>query len=466
MRPRLYLSRWLPLTLAATIALWLAVTNTNTRTGPALAAEDLGTWSYALAKLPVPTGEVAVVELDGLIYAMGGVTANGRTTNVWRYDPANDAAGWVKRASFDPPGLDHTMAAAYGGKIYLFGGLTSWPFSSVDTVFEYDPAKDSWTRKAPMPTINGAVGLGSGGIAVLGDKIYIAGGANRSGRSAREALATLLAYSPATDSWDTSLPSMPTRRDHLVLLALNGKLHAIGGRDIDIDKVTNAHEIYDPATRNWKSSKRPADNIAPLPVARAGLGGGVLNGRIVVFGGEINGSSSPKWGVFPDTEEYNPQTNTWLRLNGMPRLPEQPGGAGGRHGTNGAVVENVLYVPAGSIKQGNAFTGVTAAFSRTLTLSPTATTTSSATTTASTTTTASATTTSPATTTASTTTTSPATTTTTETSTATPSETPQATGTTPTTTSTATGSPTAVPTTPTPGTAPGQAQAWIPLLIK
>jgi N-acetylneuraminic acid mutarotase len=310
------------------------------------AAEDLGTWSYALPKLPVATGEVATVALGDTVYAIGGVTSKGRTNAVWRYRPADNAAGWTAARSYPGPALDHIMATAYQGKIYIFGGLRNWPNDAVNTAYVYDPATNNWTPRASLPLT-----LGSAGIAVIGDTIYIAGGATKGQQNAQS---LLLAYKPATNSWlpTDALAPLPTRRDHLVMIALDGKLHAIGGRNIQIAATTGAHEIYNPANNTWAVA-------APLEVPRGGLGGGVLNGRVVVYGGEGNG---PPGGVFPDTDEYNSATNSWRTLSAMPKLPSQTGA--GRHGANAAVIANVLYVPGGSIRIGNAFTDTTASFVR------------------------------------------------------------------------------------------------------
>ena len=57
------------------------------------------------------------------------------------------------------------------GKIYAIGGARVWPGQAVSTVEEYDPATDTWTTKAPMPTARRSLST-----SVVNGKIYAIGG--------------------------------------------------------------------------------------------------------------------------------------------------------------------------------------------------------------------------------------------------------------------------------------------------
>lgn len=120
-------------------------------------------WSL-LAPLPSTNSETAVAELDGKIYVIGGYPADRKTVaTVQMYDSANDK--WQIVAPLPVP-LNHVMAAAANGKVYAIGGQTSETSDPqkagfVNTVYEYDPAANRWTSRAPMPTPRGRRG-GSG----------------------------------------------------------------------------------------------------------------------------------------------------------------------------------------------------------------------------------------------------------------------------------------------------------------
>ena len=66
----------------------------------------------------------------------------------------------------------------------------------MSTVEAYDPATDTWTKKADMPTAKG-----HSAIAVVGGIIYVIGGPGEN----REALSSVEAYDPATDTWTRRL---------------------------------------------------------------------------------------------------------------------------------------------------------------------------------------------------------------------------------------------------------------------
>ena len=62
----------------------------------------------------------------------------------------------------------------------------------------------------------------AGSAAVINNKIYVAGGRPPRGHD-------FAMYDPATDQW-TTLPDLPTARNHLVVAAMRGKVYVVGGR--------------------------------------------------------------------------------------------------------------------------------------------------------------------------------------------------------------------------------------------
>jgi hypothetical protein len=81
--------------------------------------------------------------------------------------------------------------------------------------------------------------------------------------------------------------------------------------------------------------------FAALPTARSGIAGGVVGGRLFVFGGEGN-PDSPR-GTFAASEGYDPLSDTWFRFAPMP-IP--------RHGMGGATLADAILVPGGADVQG------------------------------------------------------------------------------------------------------------------
>jgi N-acetylneuraminic acid mutarotase len=117
----------------------------------------------------------------------------------YRYNPVTDR--WT---SLQTPSTTHLegMGAVIGGKFYVVGGQ----FSS-GQLDVYDPATNQWTIKAPMPEQRSL-----GAAASAAGQLYVFGGV-RMDPEAGSALtvATTKAYNPATDTWTEKAP-MPTPR--------------------------------------------------------------------------------------------------------------------------------------------------------------------------------------------------------------------------------------------------------------
>ncbi|HUG16947.1 MAG TPA: kelch repeat-containing protein, partial [Thermomicrobiales bacterium] len=293
--------------------------------------EPLGEW-IALPPLPEARAEVGVTEAGGKVYVIGGLGQSGRSNMGFVYDPTTTV--WSEIAPYPGPALDHVGTATINGQVYLIGGLTGWPGPSVNSLYVYDPLSNTWSPKANLPRA-----LGSMAVGVIDGKLYVAGGLSGS-----VAVNHLSVYDPATNAW-TDLTPMPTLRDHVNATVIDGLLYVVGGRAVDIDATTAVNERYDPATNSWET-------MAPMPTARGGHGAAVLNGRMVVFGGEGNQATSS--GVFAENQEYDPDTNSWRALTSM-TTP--------RHGTNGATVNETIFVPGGGPTRGGSFSTTHEGFS-------------------------------------------------------------------------------------------------------
>jgi N-acetylneuraminic acid mutarotase len=261
-----------------------------------------------------PNSELALAELNGKLYLLGGYPPSRQTVRtVQIYDIASDR--WQLGPPLPQPN-NHGMAAAVNGKVYLVGGqLTADQEGYVNTVYELDPAVGAWVEKAPMPTAR------SGGVAVVHNgKIYVAGGRVPRGSD-------FAVYDPATDSWEV-LPDLPTQRNHITGAAINGTIHIVGGRlgnGLSPLKTT-AHEVFDPQARTWSTA-------APMLRGRSGINGVMARGCFHVWGGE------DVTGMTPDHDYYDPRTDTWTQLRDMP-IPI--------HGVNGsAFVQNLIWVSGG-----------------------------------------------------------------------------------------------------------------------
>jgi uncharacterized protein (TIGR03437 family) len=298
--------------------------------GCAAALGAQGVWERR-APYPVRVTEVSAATLNGKIYAICGILPDGsRTSTLYIYDPFLDE--WAQGpAAPIPGGADHCNVAAAAGKLYVLGGIRVGTAFADGTTYEYDPASNQWTTVARMNEPRGA-----SGVAVIGNKVYVAGGL-----SGTRSVASFEVFDADTRQW-TRLPDMPTARDHLTAQAIGGKFYAIAGR-VGGNNF-RANEEYDPATNVWRAR-------AAIPTARGGLGSGTLRNRIQVFGGE--GPSGRPESTFEQNEEYDPVSDTWASLTLM-RAP--------RHGLYGATFEGRIFTPGGGPIQGGSFSDTHEAF--------------------------------------------------------------------------------------------------------
>ena len=306
-------------------------------TGSVEPEPDRGVWHTA-APAPTKRTEVAAATLRDKIYVVGGfeqpslgnVMNLSISASVEEYDPSTDR--WTTRAPM-PVVLHHVGIGVTGGRLYVIGGytqsgLTVW--EPVATVYAYDPATDTWTQRAPMPTARGALS-----VTEQAGKLYAIGGYDRKANSA-----AVEVYDAERNTWASRAP-LPTPRDHLASATVSGKVYAIGGRlNGDYRRNLSLTEVYDPVTDQWK---RAAD----LPTARSGITAAEVGGRVFVFGGE--GGE----GTFHENEAYNPARDTWQTMAPMPT---------GRHGLGSAVVHGRIHVISGGPTPGGSFSDLNEVF--------------------------------------------------------------------------------------------------------
>jgi hypothetical protein len=211
--------------------------------------------------MPIAAKNLAAGSLNGLIYAVGGDNDFNVFSSNQAYDPATDT--WTIKASMPTP-RNFLAVGVVNDILYAIGGAGDGFRSDVEA---YDPTTDTWTIKAPMPTPRYGLGLG-----VVDGVIYAIGGISPSGT-----VGTVEAYDPATNIW-TSKASMPTSRAFLAAGVVNGVLYALGGH------VLSTNEAYDPTTNAWATA-------APMLWQRFSFGHTApeINGVLYAVGG--SGSS-------------------------------------------------------------------------------------------------------------------------------------------------------------------------------
>ncbi|MCS7178460.1 MAG: kelch repeat-containing protein [Anaerolineae bacterium] len=120
----------------------------------------------------------------------------------------------------------------------------------------------------------------------------------------RSEAATMSAGRRAASRW-VERAQMPTRRAWLAATAWERRLLAIGGETPE--GITDAVEIYDPATDTWARG-------TPKPTPAAYIGAAVLGNRVFVPGG-----CTADGAALSVLEVYDPAADTWATAASLPR---------------------------------------------------------------------------------------------------------------------------------------------------
>ncbi len=231
---------------------------------------------------------------DGMIYVAGGLAAGVRINTLQQYNPALNT--WTTKASM-PTAVYQAAAASIGGLFYVAGG---WDSSVPSTHLQiYTPYTNSWTTGASMSHLS-ACGLGG----AINNNLYVFTACN--GNSGYFAL--LDVYDPVANSW-TSLTSGPIAHSSGAGGVINNKLYVVGGLD-GSGNLTAELDVYDPSVPGWTTKHA-------MPVALAGISGDVIDGKLYVVGG--NDNASPTNNYFNTVYVYDPVADSWtLQAASMP----------------------------------------------------------------------------------------------------------------------------------------------------
>lgn len=189
-----------------------------------------------LEPMPTVRGALAVAEVGGRLYAIGGFDGRANVAAVEVYDPMRNK--WETRAPLPTP-RDHLAVAVVDGAIYAIGGRVNGDYRhNLAVVERYDPVADRWSRVSDLPTARSGITA-----AVVDGMMYVFGGEGSAGTFQENE-----AYDPQRDQWRTMAP-MPTARHGLGSATVNGQVYVIGGGPTPGGSFSDVNEVFVPPRR-------------------------------------------------------------------------------------------------------------------------------------------------------------------------------------------------------------------------
>ena len=268
-----------------------------------------GTWRMS-TEMSSAISESASASAGGYVYTGGGF---GGFTNFERFNPVSGA---IQQLPSTPGQRHHPMMASDGAKLYMAGGFQSklGLDNPGNNLWQFDPAQNAWTELTPMPQQRGA-----GAALYWLNRIWVVGGEGIGNH--------IQSFDLETGSWELFPGDQRLVVDHMQAVTFENELWWLGGRN----NTTSAQVmIWNPVTREWREGPS-------MKYPRAGLAAKVVQGQIIVVGGEVIDFIPGL--VQPTMEVFAPGAADWVPGPGSP-VPV--------HGTNGAEINGLLVLPGGS----------------------------------------------------------------------------------------------------------------------
>jgi len=269
-----------------------------------------GTWQLS-TDADTATTETASATVDGLVYTGGGI---GTFTDFNRFDPASETHLEMP----DLPGpRHHPMMTSDGHDIYVAGGYQS-KFgleNPGNNFWRFDPDVGAWEILPDLPKARAA-----GAAVYMHNRVWVFGGVGPGVENQ--------SYDIRTGEWKLYPGAPAIFRNHIQAVAFENEIWWMAGRTDNADRTSNTVLIWNPVTQEWRAGP-------PLNHARAGHAARVVQGQIIVTGGEV----IEAMGLTLSLEVFAPGADSWVLGTRPPVVV---------HGTTGAAVNGEFVLVAGS----------------------------------------------------------------------------------------------------------------------
>ncbi|KAL5014859.1 hypothetical protein ScPMuIL_009129 [Solemya velum] len=246
-----------------------------------------------LKQMNVKRAGVAAAVIGDKIVAIGGVGSSQEPqSTVEVFDTTT--SDWTLVDAL-PEGLLGLGIVVKDDKVLVIGGMAK-DTNPRDSVMSYDVSTNKWKALKPMPTPRYACFP-----FLVGNKLYVLGG-----RQGKIPCAAFEVYDFDEDKWE-KLTDIPSKRVFALYAASDTHIFSMGGlRQPASDGFSDACEVFDIATKNWKL------DCEPLPTRRGDFAIGIVGSKVICAGG-LGNDGKP----LDVVEAYDQSTDTWIKLKSM-----------------------------------------------------------------------------------------------------------------------------------------------------
>ena len=243
--------------------------------------------------------ESGFVECDGQFYSLGGrgkkaIEAYNPKTNTW------------ENLGDTPIEFHHFQALSFQHEIYVICAFTGgYPHEKpIENMLIFNPKTKTWREGAKIPADRLR---GSAGIFAYKNKIYAVCGIKDGHYDGH--VSWFDVFDPKTNTW-SQLADAPRSRDHVQAAMLGDKLYMAGGRNSHaaigkvLDKTIAEVDVYDFKTGTWTTLPNG------LPTLRAGTCTLTKYPYVIVLQGE----STKQVPAHAEVEALDVRTNEWVKF--------------------------------------------------------------------------------------------------------------------------------------------------------
>jgi len=257
-----------------------------------LACAAQGTWTQVTSH-PSQWYAQASFSVGGKGYVCTGYNASQNTARLWEYDPATDA--WTEKAPLPGGARQYASAFAIGDTGYVMCGWNNSTSTDYNDLWAYHPATNTWVQKASLPGPPRYAGVA---FSIDGIGYYGTGAANATWYN------DLYAFDPTTNTWEQKANFPGNGRRWAVGFAAEGKGYIGTGESSGV-RYRDFY-AYDPATDTWQQ--------------RASLGN---TNRRQAYAFTINDQGYVGGGVdfvenWNDFHRYDVAANAWVPVSSFP----------------------------------------------------------------------------------------------------------------------------------------------------